>query len=191
MRSGGPGQAQGGGQFLEGGEGLALVGQPAGLLAGEGLGGVALGEDRQLPLLPALGEPRWTGPPRRSPRKVSRSGGLRDRARQVDLARDRRRPDVVLLEEAGQDLLVRGVADRVQEVHVPADELAVAQDEQLDGGLVVLAGHADEVQFGLRERLHLLALHRPLDGPDLVAQGAGALVLGPLGGGATSRPRAP
>ena len=89
---------------------------------------------------------------------------------------------VVLLDEPGQDLLVRRIARGVQQVDVPADELAVAQHEQLDGRLVVLAGHADEVQLGLRERLHLLALHRPLDGPDLVAQGGGALVLGPLGG---------
>ena len=41
----------------------------------------------------------------------------------------------------------------------------------------------EEVELGPGEGRHLLALHRPLDGADLVAQGRGALVLGPLGGG--------
>ena len=61
--------------------------------------------------------------------------------------------------------------------------LPVADDEQLDGGLVVLAGEPDEVELGPREGGHLLALHRPLDRADLVAQRGGALVVGPLGGG--------
>ena len=54
------------------------------------------------------------------------------------------------------------------------------------GGLVVLARQPDQVELGPGEGRHLLALHRPLDGPDLVAQDGRALVLGPLGGGAIS-----
>ena len=94
------GQAQGGGQFLERRQRLALVGQPAGLLAGQRLGGVALGEDRQLPLLPALGEAQVDRPAAPVAEERLEVGGVRDRARQVDLARDRGRPDVVLLQEA-------------------------------------------------------------------------------------------
>ena len=54
MRMRRPGQAERLGQLLERGERLALVGQPAGLLAGERLGGVARRERQQLALLAAL-----------------------------------------------------------------------------------------------------------------------------------------
>ncbi len=125
---------------------------------------------------------RWTGSAALRREEGFHVRGVGDQAREVDLARDRRGPDVVLLDEPGQDLLVRGVARGVQQVDVPPDELAVAQHEQLDRRLVVLAGHADEVQLGLGEGLHLLALHRPLDGPDLVPQGRRSFVVRALGG---------
>ena len=102
----------------------------------------------------------------------------------VATARRRRaaptRPRVVLLDEARQHLLVRRLAHGLEQEHVAPDHLAVADDEQLDRRLIVLARHPDEVQLGAGERGHLLALHRPLDRPDLVAQGRGALVLGPV-----------
>ena len=50
MRPGRPGC----GELFECGQGLALVGQPAGLLASERLGGVALGQAEQVTLLAAL-----------------------------------------------------------------------------------------------------------------------------------------
>ncbi len=71
---------------------------------------------------------------------------------------------------------------RVEQEDVAPDELAAADGEQLDRRLVVLPGDADQVELGPGEGGHLLALHRPLDGPDLVAQHGGPLVLGPLGG---------
>ena len=40
----------------------------------------------------------------------------------------------------------------------------------------------EHVELGPGEGGHLLALHRPLDRPDLVAQDGGPLVVGPLGG---------
>ena len=48
------GQAERLGELLEGGQGLALVGQPARLLAGERLARVARGEGEELALLAAL-----------------------------------------------------------------------------------------------------------------------------------------
>ena len=73
-------QAERVGELLERGQRLALVGQPARLLARERLGRVPRGELHELPLLAALGDRRWTGPPRRSARNASRSptsGGQR------------------------------------------------------------------------------------------------------------------
>ena len=110
-------------------------------------------------------------------------GGLADRGRQVDLARHRPGAAVVLLEEAAQDLVIGRLARRVEQEHVAPDHLAVADDEQLDGRLVVLARQPEQVELGPREGRHLLALHRPLDGPDLVAQRGRPFVLGPLGRG--------
>ena len=103
--------------------------------------------------------------------------------RHVDLARDRGRPGVVLLEEAREDLVVGRLADRVEQVHVAPDHLAVADDEQGHRGLVVLARHPDHVELGAREGGHLLALHRALDRADLVAVLGRALVVLLLGGG--------
>ena len=111
--------------------------------------------------------------------------------RQVHLARDRGRAGVVLLEEAGEDLVVGGLARGIEEEHVPADHLPVADREELDGGLVVLPRQPDEVELGPGERRHLLALHRPLDGADLVAQDRGALVVGRAPPRSPSRARAP
>ena len=110
-------------------------------------------------------------------------GRLGDDGRQVDLARDRPGAGVVLLEEARQDLVVGGLAGGLEHEDVATDHLAVADDEELHRRLVVLSGQADEVELGPGEGGHLLALHRPLDGPDLVAQDGGTLVVGPLGRG--------
>ena len=49
----------------------------------------------------------------------------------------------------------------------------------------------NEVELGARERGHLLALHRPLDGPDLVAQDARAFVLRLVGGDGHLAPERP
>ena len=131
---------------------------------------------------PRWGTRRWTGPPRRSGEERLEDRGLGDGRGHVDLARDRAGPGVVLLEEAGQDLVVGRLAGGIEQEDVAPDHLAVADDEQLDGRLVVLAGQAEQVELGLGEGGHLLALHRPLDRPDLVAQDGGPLVVGPLGG---------
>ena len=108
--------------------------------------------------------------------------GLGDGRGHVDLARDRAGAGVVLLEEAGQDLVVGRLAGGIEQEDVAPDHLPVADDEQLDGRLVVLAGQPEHVELGPGEGRHLLALHRPLDRPDLVAQDGGPLVVGPLGG---------
>ena len=87
---------------------------------------------------------------------------------------------VVLLDEAL--LTSPSVASRAaSRRYIPADHLAVSQHEQGHRRLVVLARHPDEVELGPREGGHLLALHRPLDRPHLVAEGRRALVLLALG----------
>ncbi len=171
------------GQLLERRERLALVGQPARLLARERLGRVAGGQRRAARASRRAGA-RGGGPARPAARRgTPRASGVSvDGRGHVDLARDRAGPAVVLLEEAGQDLVVGRLAGGVEQEHVAADHLAVADHEQLDGRLVVLAGEADQVELGPGEGGHLLALHRPLDGPDLVAQDGRPLVLGALGG---------
>ena len=113
----------------------------------------------------ALGEERLDD------RAVSR------RDRQVDLPWDGPGPAVVLLEETGQDLIVGRFSRRIEHEDVAPDQLAVADDEELHGRLIVLPRHPNQIEFGVRERCHLLALHRPLDGADLVAQSGGPLVV--------------
>ncbi len=186
-----PGQSERLGELLEGGQRLALVGQPARLLAGERLAGVAGGQDQELALLPALRDAEVDRPAATLGEERLEDRGLGDGRRHVDLARDRAGPGVVLLEEAGQDLVVGRLAGGIEQEDVAPDHLAVADDEQLDGRLVVLAGQAEHVELGLGEGRHLLALHRPLDRPDLVAQDGRPLVVGPLGGARHLGPRAP
>ncbi len=131
---------------------------------------------------PRTGVRRRTALPRRRARKASRSGCLRHRARDQHLARDAGRPRVVLEQELAEHLVVGHDVVGVEEEHVAPEHLAVAHDEQLDGGLVVLAGQGDEVQLRAGERGHLLALHRPLDRPDLVPDNGRLLVLLGFGG---------
>ena len=138
--------------------------------------------DEQLALLPALRDAEVDRAAAALGEERLEDRGLGDGRRHVDLARDRAGAGVVLLEEAGQDLVVGRLAGRVEQEDVAPDHLAVADDEQLDGRLVVLAGQPDHVELGPGEGGHLLALHRPLDGPDLVAQDGRPLVVGPLGG---------
>ena len=57
--------------------------------------------------------------------------------------------------------------------------------------LAVLARHPEQVELRAGERGHLLALHRPLDGPDLVAQDTRAFVLRLVGGGGHLPPERP
>jgi hypothetical protein len=104
------------------------------------------------------------------------------RQRHENLARDRRRTGIELAQVARDDLLVGHVARRLEEVDVPADELPVPDGEQLDGGLAVLPGQPDEIQLGPGEGRHLLRLHRPLDGADLVAKRGRSLELELPGG---------
>ena len=97
--------------------------------------------------------------------------GVAERGRDEDLARDGARARVVLLREAREHLVVGRLAHRVEQEDVAAEELPVADREELDGRLVVLAGEAEQVELGPGEAGHLLALHRPFDRLDLVAQG--------------------
>ena len=177
------GQAERLGQLGQGAQGLALVGQPADLLAGQGLGRVALGQFEELPLLAPPGHPqvdRAAAPVGQERLEVGRLAG---QGGHQELGRDRGRAGVELEEEAAQDLLVGHVAGRLEQEDVAPDQGAVADDEQLDRGLVVPAGQPDQVERRPGEGGHLLALHRPLDRADLVAQGGRPLVVGPLRGG--------
>ena len=170
------------GELLQRGERLALVRQPARLLAGQRLGRVAGGEGEQLALLATLRDAQMDRAAAAFGEERLDHRGIGDPGRHVDLAGDRAGPRVVLLEEAGQHLVVGRFAGGFEQEDVAPDHLAVADDEQLHGRLVVLPRQAEQVELGPREGGHLLALHRPLDRPDLVAQHRGALVLGPLGG---------
>ena len=68
------GQPERGRQLFERRQGLALVGQPARLLAGQRLGGVACPPARRAcASRPAAARRRWTGPPRFVARKASTS----------------------------------------------------------------------------------------------------------------------
>ena len=177
MRAGAAGRPERVGELLESGQCLALVGQPARLLARERLGRVARGELHELPLLPSLSDPEVDRAAATLREERLQVADVRSQRRDVHLARDRRRAGVVLLEEAGEDLVVAGLARRIEQEDVAPHHLAVADREQLDRGLVVLSRQADDVELGPGEPRHLLALHRPLDGPDLVAQDGRSLVL--------------
>ena len=137
------GQAEGLGQLLERGQRLALVGEPARLLARQRLAGVPRRERHELTALPALRDVEADMAPallRGTPRCRRRPAAVE---RHVDLARDGARARVVLLDEAAEHLLVGRLADGVQQEHVAPDHLAVADGEQLDRGLAVLARHPE------------------------------------------------
>ena len=74
--------------------------------------------------------------PRRSRRNASSSSASGSAPGHQDARRDRARRGVVLPHERGQAFLVGAVAQVLQQEHVAADGLAVADGEQLDGGLV-------------------------------------------------------
>ena len=160
-----------------------MVGQPAGVLARERLGGVPPGQRHQLALLAALRNLEVDRAAAACREECLEVGPVGELDRQQDLRRDRGRARVELLEEAAQDFVVRRVRRRVEQEHVAPDELAVADREELHARLVVLAGEPDEVELGPGERGHLLRLHRPLDRPDLVAQDDSPLELHLLGRG--------
>ncbi len=179
-----PRQAQGFGQLLQGGERLAMVGQPARVLAGERIRRVPCGQIHECPLLATPGNAQVDRATPLLRKEVLEVGhALPHPGWHVYLARDRGRAGVVLLEEARKDLVVGRLADGVQQVHVAPDHLAVTDDEQGHRRLIVLARHPDHVELGPREGGHLLALHRALDRADLVAVLRRALVVLLLGGG--------
>ena len=174
-------QVQGRRQLLQRRQRLALVGQPASLLASQRLGRVPLGQFHQVTLLAAPGRPQMDGtsPPATEERLQHRAFG--QGTGQQHFPWDGRRARIELFEEAGQDLVVGGVVGRLQQEYVPSDQLAAPNVEQLDGSLVVLARQADQVELGSGEGGHLLALHGPLDGSNLVPQRSRALVFGGFG----------
>ena len=191
MRIGGPGKVEGLGELLEGGQRLALVGEPAGLFARQRLPGVPCRERHELTALPALRDVEADMAPALVGQERLDVGGIRRQEGHVHLAGNGARARVVLREEAAEHLLVGRLAGRVHQVHVPPDQLPVADGEQLGRGLTVLARHPEQVELRARERGHLLALHRPLDGPDLVAQDARAFVFGLVGRGGHLAPKRP
>ena len=135
-----------------------------------------VGQVHQRPLLAALRGPEPHERSALAGQERLEVRGVGQRPRHEHLPGHARRAGVVLLQEAAEHLVVGHVPRRVEEEHVPPQHLPVAHDEQLHGRLVVLAGEGHEVQLGPGERGHLLALHRPLDRPDLVADGRRPLV---------------
>ena len=150
------------------------------MLALQRLGGVARRQLEQLALVAALRDAETDG---RSPtagqetlqiRRVVGQGG------QEHLRRDGGGPLVVLLHEPREHRGIVRFAGGVEQVDVTPDHLPAADGEQLDRGLVVLSSQPEHVLLGRGVGGHLLALHRPLYGPNLVAQGRRALVFGRL-----------
>ena len=121
--------------------------------------------------------------PARPGQELLQLGGLGQREGHQHARRDRAGPGVVLLDERGQRLLVGIVGHVLEQEDVATERLAVADGEELHGRLLAGARIAQHVEHALGEAGHLLALHRPLDGPDLVAQRRRALELERLGGG--------
>ena len=144
MRCGGCGKGQGLGQLGQGPVGLALVGQPAHLLAASDLGRVAGGQLHELPALAALRH--VPAPPCGRARLVRKASSSLASGRcdgHQDARRDGAGAGVVLLHERGQGLLVRGVGEVLEQEDVAARRLAVADGEELDGGLLARARVAE------------------------------------------------
>ena len=117
---------------------------------------------------------RAAAPIRQERLEVSR---IRKGDRHEDRRRDRCGARVVLEHEARHDLIGCRLAGRLQQEDVAADELAASHHEDLDRGLTVLPGEAQDILLGSGEGGHLLRLHRPLDRSDLVAEDRRPLVL--------------
>jgi hypothetical protein len=165
-------------QLLEGDQRLALVGEPARLLPRQEVGRVAGGQLDEAVLLAPLGDLEADAPSPAVGEEGLEVGRLGREGRGEDRRRHRRGPGVVLQDEAGQHLVVGGPGRRLQGVDVAADQLPVADREDLDRRLGVRAGQAEHVELSPGEGGHLLVLHRPLDRPHLVAQDGRPLVLG-------------
>ncbi len=176
------GEAQGRGQLLEGGQRLAVIGEPARLVAGEALRRVAPGQVDQAALLAAGRHLQADATPAALSQErleILRLGGER---RGQDRRRHGRGARVELEDEPGQDLVVRDVRGRLERIDVPPDQLPVAHREDLDGRLGAGPGEAQDVQLRVGEGGHLLVLHRPLDGAHLVPQDPRPFVLRALRG---------
>ena len=131
MRSGGAARPSASGQLLERRQGLALVGQPAGLLAAERVRGVARGQIDQLAALAALRHVDLdlvAAPCLEEGDQLSRVG---QRPRNQDARRDGRRGDVVLLDERRERLVVGRVAHVLEQEDVARHDGAVANREEL------------------------------------------------------------
>ena len=84
---------------------------------------------------------------------------------------------VVLLQERAEHLGVGHVARPFHDEVLAPDHLAVANDEELEAGLFLLARDPDHVLLGPAVGGDLLLLDGALDGAQLVAGDAAALVL--------------
>ena len=157
------------GQLLERDQRLAVVREPARLLAGQRLGGVPARQLHQPPLLASLRheQPDAAPAPRGEEclqvRRVGREGGHEEGRR------DRRRPGVVLPHEPGEDLVVARAGVGLEKEDVAPDQAPVSDDEELDRRLRARAREAEDVLLGPGEGSHLLVLHRPFDRAHLVA----------------------
>ncbi len=138
-------QLEGIGQLLERAERLALVGQPADLLARQHLGRVPRGQLQELPLPAASGHVEGDSAATARRQQLDEVGGVGRHGRRQDAHRHRARLGVVLLDERGQGLVVRGAGDVLEHEDVARHELAVAHGEELHGGLGARSGEAQHV----------------------------------------------
>jgi len=161
--------AQRPGQLFESGEGLALVGQPARLLAPERVSRVARGEVHQLAPLAAARHSQVDLALTARLEKGDQLVRVGRQERHQDARRNRTRRGVVLLDERGQRLRVGRVAHVLEQEHVTCHDRALADGEQLHCRAAAGAGEAEDVDLRPREGGHLLRLHRALDGAQLVA----------------------
>ena len=105
-----------------------------------------------------------------------------DFLRQHHLLRDIRRLGIELLDELGHHFIIGSILGAFQDKVFPPDQLAAADEEDLDAGLIIGACHGDDIRIlVVRRKDHFLPLDNGLHGLQPVAQGRGPLELELLG----------
>ena len=163
------------GQLAKRGVGLAAIGHPAHPFLLEGVLGVALGELREVTLLPALRHEDPHRPTATFRRERLERFHFRYRDGNDDLGRDRGRDRVVLTKERCKDVGGERALRTLEREMVAAHHGPVANAEDLDHRVALFDRGGVHVEVVALVGMHLLPVEGPLDRNEPITQRRGPL----------------